>query len=233
VREGQGIVEADIYDAQGRFMNNLRLQGRLLLPTQETLNLPFAQVAPGRYAGRFPMQGNGEYLLSLVGESGEQTVGPKTVGISVPYSPEYLGLDINYGLLNRLAERTGGRVLRPDAVAEAGHLLFTTPGQNISILQDYWPWFVILALCLFVGEVAVRQLLLPTAWTTPRQRRETRQEPVPEYAYSELEAIVHLRADERRRRNTGSRDGHNSHEATTDQAWHFYLAGLRDRRRKS
>ena len=60
-----------------------------------------------------------------------------------------------------------------------------------------------LALCLFVGEIAIRQVLLPTAWTTPRQRRDTRQEPVSEYAYSELEAIVHLRAEERRRRNTG------------------------------
>ena len=79
------------------------------------------------------MQGNGEYLLSLVGKKDAQTVGPKTVGISVPYSPEYLGLDINYSLLNRLAERTGGKVLRPDAVEDAGHMLFTTPGQNISV----------------------------------------------------------------------------------------------------
>jgi hypothetical protein len=131
------------------------------------------------------MQGNGEYLLSLVGKKDAQTVGPKTVGISVPYSPEYLGLDINYGLLNRLAERTGGKVLRPDAVEEAGHMLFTTPGQNISVLQDYWPWFVVLALCLFVGEMAIRQVLLSTAWTTPGQRRDTRPVPVSEYAYSE------------------------------------------------
>jgi hypothetical protein len=48
-----------------------------------------------------------------------------------------------------------------------------------------------------------------------------------------LEAIVHRRAEERRRRTTVSRDGHSASEASTDQAWHFYLAGLRDRRRKS
>jgi uncharacterized membrane protein len=233
LREGQGIVESDIYDAHGRFMNSLELEGRLLLPNKETLSLPFTQTAPGRYEGRFPMQGNGEYLLNLVGKTEAQTVGPKTVGVSVPYSPEYLGLDINYSLLNRLAERTGGKVLRPDAVEDAAQMLFTTPAQNISTLQDYWPWFVVLALCLFVGEIAIRQLLLPTAWTTPRQRREATQEAAPEYAYGELEAIVHHRAEERRRRTTVSRDGRSASETSTDQAWHFYLAGLRDRRRKS
>ena len=30
----QGIVESDIYDAHGRFMNSLELQGRLLLPNK-------------------------------------------------------------------------------------------------------------------------------------------------------------------------------------------------------
>ena len=54
MREGEGIVEADIYDAHGRFMNDLELQGRLLLPTKTTLTLPFAQTAPGRYEGHFP-----------------------------------------------------------------------------------------------------------------------------------------------------------------------------------
>ena len=74
LREGQGIVESDIYDAHGRFMNNLEIQGRLLLPNKDTLPLPFSQTAPGRYEGRFPMQGNGEYLLSLVGKTDAQTV---------------------------------------------------------------------------------------------------------------------------------------------------------------
>jgi hypothetical protein len=84
-----------------------------------------------------------------------------------------------------------------------------------------------------VGEIAIRQIWLPTAWTAPRQRSETAHEAAPEYAYGELEAIVHHRAEERRRRSMGYRDGRSANEASTDQAWHFYLAGLRDRRRKS
>jgi uncharacterized membrane protein/Mg-chelatase subunit ChlD len=208
LREGQGIAQADVYDYQSQFLNSLDLQGRLLLPNKETRLLPFVQIAPGRYQGQFPMQGNGEYLLSLVGKKEGLTVGPKTVGVSVPYSPEYLGLDINYGLLNRLAERTGGEVLRPDAPVEAAQKLFATPGQHVSALKEYWPWFVLLALCLFVAEIAVRQIVLPAAWTARRRpRRATPQEPVTTYAYGDLEAIVHRRAEERRRRGVTPRDG--------------------------
>lgn len=207
-QEGQGAVQADVYDAQGSFLNNLRLQGRVVMPNKETLPLAFAQVAPGRYQGRFALRGNGEYLLTLVGTKDAMTIGPKTVGLSLPYSPEYLGLDINYGVLNRLAERTGGRVLRPDTPEEAAQVLFATPDQKVTALREYWPWFVVLALCLFVVEIALRQILLPAAWTIRRQRQDTPSETVPTYAYGDLEAIVHRRAEERRRRGLTSRDSH-------------------------
>lgn len=201
MREGQGFVQADVYDSQEHFLNQLELQGKLLAPSQETLPVAFTQTAPGRYQGRFPVQGNGEYLLSLVGKKDDLEVGPKTVGISLPYSPEYLGLGINYSLLNRLSERTGGQVLRPDTPEEVAELLFTTPGQSIATLKDYWPWFIILALCMFVAEIAVRQVLLPTAWAARRERRQAPEKHTATYTYDELEAIVHRRAEERRRRN--------------------------------
>lgn len=198
IREGQSIVQADVYDAEDNFLNQLDLQGKLLAPNNTTLPVSFTQIAPGRYQGRFPVQGNGEYLLSLVGKENDLTVGPKTVGISVPYSPEYLGLDINYSLLNLLAERTGGQVLQPEAPEEVASVLFTTAGQNVATLKDYWPWFVMVALCLFVAEIAVRQILMSIARMTYRQRPE-REAGVP-YTYDELETIVHRRAEERRRR---------------------------------
>jgi Ca-activated chloride channel family protein len=204
VREGQSIVQADVYDAENHFLNRLDLQGKLLAPNQTTLPVSFVQVAPGRYQGRFAVQGNGEYLLSLVGKKDGDTVGPKTVGISVPYSPEYLGLDIDYGLLNRLAERTGGRLLRPETPEEASSTLFTTTGQNIATLKDYWPWFVIAALCLFVAEIAVRQVLMAMTRTTRRRPRQADQGSEVAYTYDELETIVHRRAEERRRRGASS-----------------------------
>jgi hypothetical protein len=113
-----------------------------------------------------------------------------------------LGLDTNYGLLNRLAERTGGRVLRPDVPSEAAETLFATPGQSLTALKEYWPWFAMLALCLFVGEIALRQLFMASS-RSGRQRRAAT-EPEPDYTYDELAAIVHRRAEEHRRRNVGT-----------------------------
>jgi uncharacterized membrane protein len=206
VHEGQGIVQADVYDVRGGFVNNLELEGKVLTPNQETIPVSFTQIAPGSYQGRFAMQGQGEYLLTLVGQHDKTTLGPKTVGVAVPYSPEYLGLDINFGLLNRLAERTGGQVLRPDMPAEAAEVLFATPGQSLSALRDYWPWFVMLALCLFIGEIAIRQILLPASWAARLQSRTAPSEPAVDYTYDELEAIVHRRAEEHRRRTLMTRE---------------------------
>ena len=115
-------------------------------------------------------------------------------------------LDINFGLLNRLAERTGGQVLRPDMPAEAAEVLFATPGQSLSALRDYWPWFVMLALCLFIGEIAIRQILLPASWAARLQSRTAPSEPAVDYTYDELEAIVHRRAEEHRRRTLMTRE---------------------------
>jgi hypothetical protein len=202
VQDGQGMIQADVYDVQDQFVNQIGLQGKVLTPSKEAIPVEFKQTEPGRYAGRFAMQGQGEYLLTLVGEHDGVTIGPKTVGVAVPYSPEYLGLDTNYGLLNRLAERTGGRVLRPDVPQEAAKILFATPGQSLTALKEYWPWFAMLALCLFVGEIALRQFFVAASRTGRQRRAATEQEQ--EYTYDELAAIVHRRAEEHRRRNVGT-----------------------------
>src|SRR5207244_5347044 len=116
IREGQAVVQADVYDAQERYVNYLDLQGsRVLTPNRQTLPVSFTPIAPGRYQGRFPMQGNGEYVLSLVGKQGDKTIGPKTVGRARPYCAEYLGLDINYKLLNVMGDGTGGKGALPEA----------------------------------------------------------------------------------------------------------------------
>jgi hypothetical protein len=201
VQEGEGMVQADVYDARERFVNHLRLEGKVLAPGRQTLPIAFTQTAPGRYQGRFPMQGRGDYLLTLVGKQGDTSVGPKTVGMTVPYSPEYLGLDINYSLLRRLAARTGGEVLQPNAPEDAAELLFASPGQSRTAFKDYWPWFVIAALCLFVGDIAVRQ------WPARRPARAAEvQEPMADYTYADLDTIVHRRAEERRRRSMLARN---------------------------
>lgn len=229
IREGQALVQADVYDSQEHFVNHLDLQGsRVLTPSRQTLPVLFTPIAPGRYQGRFPVQGNGEYVLSLVGTQGDKTIGPKTVGLTLPYSAEYLGLDINYSLLNLLADRTGGQVLRADAAPEAADLLFMTQGHTeLTALQDYWPWFVVLALALFVVDIAVRQVSVPTAWTARGPRQPASE--VPTYTYDELEAIVHRRAEDHRRRSTALRETRHAAASAREQTQYVTVASVRHR----
>src|SRR5262249_38140870 len=188
----------------------------------------FTPIAPGRYQSHFPVQGNGEYVLSLVGKQGDKTIGPKTVGLAMPYSAEYFGLDINYSLLNLLADRTGGQVLRADAIPEAADLLFATQGHaELTALKDYWPWFVVLALCLFVIDIAVRQVFIPATWTARGQRQPTSE--VPTYTYDELEAIVHRRAEDHRRRSTALRETRRAAVSVKEPTQYVTVASVRHR----
>jgi uncharacterized membrane protein len=231
IRDGQAVVQADVYDAQERYVNRLDLQGsRVLMPNRQTLPVSFIPIAPGRYQGRFPMQGNGEYVLSMQGKQEDKTIGPKTVGLALPYSAEYLGLDINYRLLNLLAERTGGQILNAAAATEAVDVLFATPGQPLTARKDYWPWFVILALCLFILDIAVRQVIIPAAWMARRQRQAALQTPeAPAYTYDELEAIVHRRAEDHRRRSTALREARHGARPEGNQARYVTVASVRNR----
>ena len=117
------------------------------------------------------------------------------------------GLDVNRSLLTRLAERTGGQVLQADSPEEAAGVLFSPPqggGRSAAQgqpLNDFWPWFVLAALCVFVAEIAVRQISLPASWTARWQNRQPPQPAGPSYSYEELEAIVHRRAEDHRRRS--------------------------------
>ena len=142
-----------------------------------------------------------------MGRHGEATIGPKTVGIALPYSAEYLGLDVNDHLLARLAERTGGQVLRAEAPQEAAGVLFSSAqpaglaAERGGPLNDFWPWFVLAALCAFVAEIAVRQISLPAARAARLQNSRPSRAAATGYSYEELEVIVHRRAEDHRRRS--------------------------------
>ena len=174
------------------------------------------------------MQGNGEHILSLISKQGDTTFWPKTVGLSLPYAAEYLGLDINYNLLNLLTHRTGGEVLSADAIPEAAEQLFARQGQAGTVLKENWPWFVVLALCLFVVDIAVRQVFLPAAWTARWQRQSGGLTPeTPSYTYDELAAVVQRRAGDQRRRSMALRQTRRAAGSAGEQAQYVTVASVR------
>ena len=120
------------------------------------------------------------------------------------------------------------RSLRADAAPEAADLLFMAQAhEELTALQDYWPWFVVLALGLFMVDIAVRQVFVPAAWTARRQRQPVSEAPT--YTCDELEAIVHRRAEDHRRRSTALRETRHAAGPARDQSQYVTVASVRHR----
>ncbi|HEX6004217.1 MAG TPA: VWA domain-containing protein [Burkholderiales bacterium] len=157
-----GTLDVDVRDADERFLNGLELTAVLLNPSGESSSLRLEQDAPGRYHGAFPVSGSGHYYFTLSGRDGAQSVGPRTFGLAIPYSSEYLDLGVKRTLLAEITAATGGRVLplSAESLTAITRAAANAPGPRWRV---WWPFFLA-ALILLVAEVAVRKLPLPDAW---------------------------------------------------------------------
>jgi hypothetical protein len=131
-------------------------------------------------------------------------VGPRTFGLAVPYSPEYLDLGVDEGLLREIAGITGGRML---TLSGAGLGAATAPSSRASSARSqlWWPFFLA-ALVLLLTEIAVRRATLPDAWRArwARWRGVREDAAAPEPGYDALRAGI---ARERARHLATLRDG--------------------------
>ena len=203
-RGQRGEMSVDVLDRDDRFINGLKLEASLVDPSRRTRRVELAQVAPGRYRAEFPVPRAGRYTITLAGRDGETQVGPRTFGLAVPYSSEYLDLGVDRRLLRDIASITDGRLL---PLSSAGLSAVTAPSPQASgpLSRIWWPFFLA-ALIFLVAEVAVRRVTLPEAWHARwarwRGAREGTKTPEPEY--SALSAAIDR---ERSRHLAAMRDG--------------------------
>ncbi|MFQ5904012.1 MAG: VWA domain-containing protein, partial [Candidatus Binatia bacterium] len=160
-QEGEEVTAVvNFLSRAGGFINHLKLRGNLSGPDQATLVRPFQQIAPGRYEGRFSAAKRGVYLLTIFeeGEKGKEPFAAATVPFIAPYPREYRELKPNTALLSRLAEETGGEVLKPDKMEDGLKRLFTPePGKSSSAQETWWA-FSGLMLFFFLADLALRRL---------------------------------------------------------------------------
>lgn len=158
----RGEMSVDALDRDDRFINGLNLEAVLVDPARATQRVQLEQTAPGRYRGALAVSQAGRYYITLSGRAGKEPVGPKTFGLAVPYSPEYLDLGVDRKLLRDIASATGGRLL---PLTADGLNLVTAPSPQAPGLRwrVWWPFFLA-ALILLVMEVAVRKVPVPDAW---------------------------------------------------------------------
>jgi hypothetical protein len=158
--EGEtAIVELEAVGDDASFLNFLRTNATVLAPDGTGRPLELQQVGPGRYRGEFAASQTGSYLVNVSVPSTREGDPTSSVqaAIGIPYAKEFRAVRDNAALLEQVAERTGGRVLRMDEISLAD--AFDRTGLAIPRSpKRIWDLLAILAAALFVLDVAVRRL---------------------------------------------------------------------------
>lgn len=140
------------------FANFLRVRGTVLRPDGTTEDVELAQTGPGLYEAATSASQTGSYLVTLFAENpvtGER----RSVfgGASRAAGRELRRFESNLGLLEQVAEITGGRVLDPGAAESAGLFERTRPFESRSV-RPVWRLLLPWVLALVLLDVASRRL---------------------------------------------------------------------------
>jgi len=160
-------VEVNAIRKDGSPYNFLTGVVTLIDPDLKVSELALKQVGAGRYQAQTALSAPGVYLIRVGVNDGDQSLGQSTLGLVVPYSPEYKANGVDRGFLSRLSGLTGGAELdRSNPVAAFEHNL-----PSIPVASQIWLPLLILAALLFPFDVAFRRLfitkkdlLLAVAW---------------------------------------------------------------------
>jgi Ca-activated chloride channel homolog len=147
----QGVIVAEDFHPQNMF---LEMQAQVAGPQDKSETVSLRQIAPRRYQATFPLWGPGRYQVMAIGKSGDRTARTQG-GFIVSYSPEYLRFRSNPMVLDEIAEKTGGVVLKKDAAAEEIYQSRRHPKRSSRPIFD---WFLTTLAVLLPLDVAFRRI---------------------------------------------------------------------------
>jgi uncharacterized membrane protein len=166
-QEGEeAFVEVEALDASAAFLNFLQTGAVVLSPDNTATPLALQQVGPGRYRGQFRTTDPGAYLVNINYASGAgdaQQRGNLQAAVTVPYAAEFRAVKHNAAILEDLATRTGGRVLKSDDPS----LIDLFDAEELEIPRsprEIWDLLAIIAAGLFLFDVAARRLSIDPKW---------------------------------------------------------------------
>ncbi|HYF81955.1 MAG TPA: VWA domain-containing protein [Clostridia bacterium] len=152
VQGGKGVVTLNNKVDKGEF----EAKATIVSPTLESREVTLYPVAPGQYSGDFEITETGSYIIKALQQKGGETVNAASTGISVQYSPEYR-IQPPSGYLDRLIKEAGGTLINTPEDVYKGKI------KDIFGAVDLTPALLILALILFMFDIALRRLNLPMA----------------------------------------------------------------------
>lgn len=179
----QAVLELEAKDPQGRPLNNLTLDGRLVDPDQHGVALGFVQIGPGRYRAAAPAAATGVYLAQIsAADKDGNLLGTVSAGLAVSYSPEYSDQRANPQLLAEIARATGGRVGPQPAQA------FEPLAQDVGTVRELGLWLLLLVLLLLPFDIAVRRVFFQASQFPKRAPVAVPSAPAPDPQLARLNA---------------------------------------------
>ena len=195
VKDGQVQVVVNALSKDDTFLDFLEMSATALDAQLNPIPLVMRQKAPGRYVGSFPVSSAGSYFVNVVPGPG---AAPLTTGVTVPYSDEYRVRETNLALIESLAstEPAGGdtgKIMPPLEDRASEELIESNPFRGglalARSIRDAWPWFVLGACCLFLGDVMVRRIALDFTWIGRTIRRMQGDSDAAEQVVTRLDAL--------------------------------------------
>jgi hypothetical protein len=147
------IVTLDAADLSGRFRNQASTQLTVVSPDSgDRQEITMMQTAPGRYSASFQASAEGAYLVDVRQTDEQQLSFQQSQGVFVGYPNELRLRPTNVDLLQQVAKVSGG-MFDPSPQE-----LFADDGQSARRAEILWPHLLVLALLLFVVDVALRRI---------------------------------------------------------------------------
>lgn len=159
-------VVAEVSDETFLAINGARVTATVTAPEGEVsrLDLPWSVDVDGRYVGAFTPREEGFYAVEISAERGDLEIGSdRTVGQATELTAEFFAAEMNRGLLQRIAEETGGRFYSAAGAGALGEdIAFTQSGTTVVEILELWDMPVVFLLLL---------LLIGAEWAWRKRKR--------------------------------------------------------------
>jgi hypothetical protein len=147
---GKGIINV----AADKETEQLDTTAVVVSPDMSSQEISLYPTVPGQYSGSFDIKDQGAYLVKVLQKKNGEAIGSASTGISIQYSPEYR-LDQKNDNVARLAKEAGAIYIEKPEDVYKGKI------KDIFGVVDITPFLLILALLVFLADIALRRLNLP------------------------------------------------------------------------
>lgn len=154
----QLLISVEATDDDGDPMDGLTVEGQVRAPSGELVDVVLRQTGPGQYQGATPAPEQGNYVVTLLPSRGARQLAPLWGGASRAIGPEFQTMRSDIGLMQRIAETTGGRVFDLSSPLDRSALYDragTTPARSA---LPIWRILIVWAIVVFLVDVGTRRV---------------------------------------------------------------------------